>query len=59
MKSTISDYRDSLPTHHELSDIPAKQIHRWEGEGGFIPPEGCCADNGLVDIQLSSMPALG
>ncbi len=24
--------------HHELSDIPAKQIHRWEGEGGFIPP---------------------
>jgi anti-anti-sigma factor len=29
----------SVLMHHELSDIPAKQIHRWEGEGGFIPPE--------------------
>lgn len=24
--------------HHELSTIPAKQIHRWEEEGGFTPP---------------------
>lgn len=24
--------------HHELSDIPAKQIFRWEDEGGFAPP---------------------
>lgn len=23
----------------EFSQVPAKQIHRWEGEGGFIPPE--------------------
>ncbi|OMC19851.1 hypothetical protein A5736_12950 [Mycobacterium sp. SP-6446] len=29
----------SVLMHHELSDIPAKQIHRWEDEGGFIPPE--------------------
>lgn len=29
----------SVLMHHELSDIPAKQIHRWEGEGGFVPPE--------------------
>ena len=25
--------------HHELLDIPAKQIDRWEGEGGFVPTE--------------------
>jgi hypothetical protein len=40
----LSDHIDDLatgdrPLIHELSDIPAKQIHRWEGEGGFIPPE--------------------
>ena len=44
MMSTISDCRGTDTytrqlVHHELSDIPAKQIHRWEGEGGFIPPE--------------------
>jgi hypothetical protein len=35
---------NSVLMHHELSDIPAKQIHRWEGEGGFIPPGRYCAD---------------
>lgn len=31
----------SMPqlTHQEFSQVPAKQIHRWEDEGGFIPPE--------------------
>ena len=28
----------SVLMHHELSDIPAKQIDRWEDEGGFAPP---------------------
>jgi hypothetical protein len=50
---------NSVLMHHELSDIPAKQIHRWEGEGGFIPPERYCADNGLMEIQLSAMSTLG
>jgi anti-anti-sigma factor len=50
---------NSVLMHHELSDIPAKQIHRWEGEGGFIPPERYCADNGLMEIQRSSMSTLG
>lgn len=26
----------SVLMHHELSDIPAKQIHRWEDEGGAL-----------------------
>jgi hypothetical protein len=25
--------------HHESPDVPAKQIHRWEGEGGAVPLE--------------------
>lgn len=28
----------SVLMHHELSDIPAKQVHRWEDEGGYVPP---------------------
>jgi hypothetical protein len=28
----------SVLMHHELSDIPAKQVDRWEDEGGFVPP---------------------
>ncbi|MGH3559730.1 MAG: hypothetical protein ACRDTK_19915 [Mycobacterium sp.] len=28
----------SVLMHHELSDVPAKQIDRWEDEGGFVPP---------------------
>ena len=28
----------SVLMHHELSEIPAKQIDRWEDEGGFVPP---------------------
>ncbi|MGE2815871.1 hypothetical protein ACQI5H_12085 [Mycobacterium heidelbergense] len=36
---TIVEVSGAVLMHHELSDIPAKQIHRWEGEGGFIPPE--------------------
>lgn len=35
---TFNETLKSVLMHHELSDVPAKQIHRWEGEGGFIPP---------------------
>lgn len=26
----------SVLTHHDPSDVPDKQIHRWEGEGGAV-----------------------
>jgi hypothetical protein len=29
----------SVIMHHRLSDIPAKQVHRWEGEGGAVAAE--------------------
>lgn len=29
---------NSVLMHYELSDIPAKQIHRWEDEGGATSP---------------------
>jgi transcription elongation GreA/GreB family factor len=28
----------SVLMHHELSDIPAKHVDRWEDEGGFVAP---------------------
>lgn len=28
----------SMLMHDDLSDIPGKQIHRWENEGGAIQP---------------------
>lgn len=34
----FTDRRKSVLMHHELSDIPAKQVDRWEDEGGFVAP---------------------
>ena len=34
----LTEKLKSVLMHHDLSDIPAKQIHRWEGEGGAVPP---------------------
>ena len=34
----FSEKLKSVLMHDDLSDIPAKQIHRWENEGGAIPP---------------------
>ena len=34
----FSEKLKSVLMHDDLSDIPAKQIHRWEDEGGAIPP---------------------
>lgn len=35
--SKFTEKLKSVLMHHELSDIPAKQIHRWEDDGGAIP----------------------
>lgn len=34
----FSEKLKSVLMHDDLSDIPAKQIHRWEDEGGAIAP---------------------
>jgi len=34
----LTDKLKSVLMHHQLSDIPAKQVDRWEDEGGFVPP---------------------
>lgn len=34
------------PSDPHMGDVPDKQLHRWKGEGGAMPPERVPAPEG-------------